>query len=185
MAAAAQEGAARSATGSARCTPLQRLRVPYGPLQPLRAPYSPVQPLTAPRSGHATISHTPHIPNARLPSPMHPLTPPYTPLHPLTPLNQVPQHETNWVACDACGKWRKLPPGVRLEEEQAPGSKESGQVEITCDLLTCLLAYLLTCLLAYSLTCLLAHQASSRWLCKHNVWDRKRQSCKAAEEPWA
>ena len=97
----------------------------------------------------------------------------------------MPQHETNWVACDACGKWRKLPPGVRLEEEQAPGSKESGQVEITCDLLTCLLAYLLTCLLAYSLTCLLAHQASSRWLCKHNVWDRKRQSCKAAEEPWA
>ena len=57
----------------------------------------------------------------------------------------VPQHETNWVACDACGKWRKLPPGVRLEGEQAAG----------------------------------------RWLCKHNVWDRKRQSCKAAEEPWA
>ena len=57
----------------------------------------------------------------------------------------VPQHETNWVACDACGKWRKLPAGVRLEGEQAAG----------------------------------------RWLCKHNVWDRKRQSCKAAEEPWA
>ena len=31
----------------------------------------------------------------------------------------VPQHETNWVACDACGKWRKLPPGVQLEAEQA------------------------------------------------------------------
>ena len=24
----------------------------------------------------------------------------------------VPRHETTWVACDACGKWRKLPPGV-------------------------------------------------------------------------
>ena len=31
----------------------------------------------------------------------------------------VAQHETTWVACDACGKWRKLPPGVQLEAEQA------------------------------------------------------------------
>ena len=27
--------------------------------------------------------------------------------------------ETTWVACDACGKWRRLPPGVRLSDEQA------------------------------------------------------------------
>ena len=93
--------------------------------------------------------HTPYNPYI----PLHPLTRcrsmrptgPCTPLTTLTSPYQVPQHETNWVACDSCGKWRKLPPGVRLEEEQA----------------------------------------SSRWLCKHNVWDRKRNSCKAAEEPWA
>ena len=31
----------------------------------------------------------------------------------------VPRHETTWVACDACGKWRKLPPGVTLPDDQA------------------------------------------------------------------
>jgi NAD-dependent SIR2 family protein deacetylase len=31
----------------------------------------------------------------------------------------VPRHETTWVACDACGKWRKLPPGVVLPDEAA------------------------------------------------------------------
>ena len=25
---------------------------------------------------------------------------------------EVPLHETTWVACDACGKWRRLPPGT-------------------------------------------------------------------------
>ena len=57
----------------------------------------------------------------------------------------VSKHETTWVACDKCGKWRKLPPGVRLPEEQA----------------------------------------SSKWQCKQNVWDKKRAKCSAAEEPWA
>ena len=28
-------------------------------------------------------------------------------------------HETTWVACDSCGKWRRLPPGVRLDEDEA------------------------------------------------------------------
>ena len=28
-------------------------------------------------------------------------------------------HETTWVACDTCGKWRRLPPGVRLAEDEA------------------------------------------------------------------
>ena len=100
---------------------MQRLAAPCSPRPSIRAsfrnrPHPPFYPLT---------------PTRRYPLPLYPL--------------QVPQHETNWVACDACGKWRKLPPGVRLEGEQAAG----------------------------------------RWLCKHNVWDRKRQSCKAAEEPWA
>ena len=25
---------------------------------------------------------------------------------------EVLKHETTWVACDACGKWRRLPPGT-------------------------------------------------------------------------
>ena len=153
MAAAAQEGAARSATGSARCTPLRALEcltAPYSPLELLTAPYSPLQPLGP--GTRRSLTPLTSLTHAYPPpcTPLHLLTSPYTSLHPRTPLNQVPQHETNWVACDACGKWRKLPPGVRLEEEQAPGSKESGQVEITCDLLTRLLAYSLTRLLACS-----------------------------------
>ena len=31
----------------------------------------------------------------------------------------VARHETMWVACDLCGKWRKLPPGMRLEDDKA------------------------------------------------------------------
>lgn len=29
------------------------------------------------------------------------------------------RNETTWVACDACGKWRRLPAGVALDEEEA------------------------------------------------------------------
>ena len=25
---------------------------------------------------------------------------------------EVPLHQVTWVACDACGKWRRLPPGT-------------------------------------------------------------------------
>ena len=31
----------------------------------------------------------------------------------------LPRHETMWVACDRCGKWRRLPPGVTLSEDEA------------------------------------------------------------------
>ena len=33
----------------------------------------------------------------------------------------APRHETTWVACDSCGKWRRLPLGVRLPDEEAGG----------------------------------------------------------------
>ena len=31
----------------------------------------------------------------------------------------VSAHETTWVGCDKCGKWRKLPAGVALPNEAA------------------------------------------------------------------
>ena len=31
------------------------------------------------------------------------------------------KHETTWVACDACGKWRRLPPGLGLSRDEASG----------------------------------------------------------------
>ena len=33
----------------------------------------------------------------------------------------VARHETTWVACDACGKWRRLPQGVVLDEHEQNG----------------------------------------------------------------
>ena len=33
----------------------------------------------------------------------------------------APRHETMWVACDACGKWRRLAPGVVLPSEELQG----------------------------------------------------------------
>ena len=47
----------------------------------------------------------------------------------------VPLHETIWVACDACGKWRKLPPGTpgpQADERWKCGDNTGDPVRSSC-----------------------------------------------------
>ena len=47
------------------------------------------------------------------------------------------KHETMWVGCDVCGKWRKLPPGVKLPEEKANAKWQCNQNQWDAERNTC------------------------------------------------